>query len=104
MSDIQKRAYDKRLFDIDLGPAMRLEDTIAMIDEVVEVGTSDLTIADITHTGAVVTFSVIGGTAGGGNTQDGYQIAIRWATEGTPMQTLEAFVSLSVFDDHGQRA
>ena len=92
MTDIQKRAYDKRLFDIDLGPAMRAQDTIAMIDAIVEIGTSDLTIDDFLYSGAVVTFSVSGGISG-----CEYKIAIRWATEGAPMQTLETTILLAVF-------
>ena len=90
--NIEKRAYDKRLYDINVGPAMRLADTIAMVDGISEAGVrGDLTIDDIEHTGAVISFSVSGGVAG-----CEYDIVIRWATEGAPMQTLESVVRLVI--------
>ena len=89
---LQKRAYDERVFTVDLGPAMRTSDTIAMIDSVTEQDTSDLTIRDITHTGAVVEFLVEGGTPGAK-----YTIQIRFATEGAPMQMIEATADLVIF-------
>ena len=89
---LQKREYDERVYTVDLGPAMRSEDTIAMIDSVAEEDTTDLTISEVSHTGAVIEFLVSGGTAG-----KKYTLIIRFSTEGAPMQMIETSVDLVVF-------
>ena len=87
---------DTRHLSVDVGPSMGAEHTIRAVTSIEEIGTSDLTISEITHTGAVIAFLCAGGIEG-----QEYQLLIRWQTEpdipvGEPGQTLSAALRLAV--------
>ena len=67
---------DTRHLSVDVGPSMGAEHTIRAVTSIEEIGTSDLTISEITHTGAVIAFLCAGGIEG-----QEYQLLIRWQTE-----------------------
>ena len=85
---LTKRAYDVRLFEVNLGPAMRDTDSIGEIDSITADG---VTIDSIQHGAALVYFRVSGGEA-----TRSYPVTIRFSTAGAPEQMLEALVYLQV--------
>ena len=91
MSDVIKLPGETRELSIDLGPNMPTGDTIASITAVEEIGSDALTISNIMHTGAVVSFLVDGGEQGAE-----YILRIRFVTEGTPPQSLRGEVRLTI--------
>ena len=95
---IEKRAYDTRLFDVSVANAIRDGDTLHSVDGVVVLekrdSASDIMVDDISHTAAVVRFSVSGGDAG-----EDYVLGIRFTTDTTPQQVIESRIRLSVLQD-----
>ena len=92
MSILTKRSYDERLFEVNLGPAIRDTDTIRDVVAVVTDG--DVTISDISHTTGVVTFLASGGDPG-----SRHKITIHFTTASNPVQALEAVVDLEIVPD-----
>ncbi len=92
--DLTKRAFDERIFTADVGPAMRIGDTVSSVDSVTERETSDLTIDQIAHTAATVSFRVAGGVAG-----KGYNIQIRFATNSSPVQMIETVLRMNIISE-----
>jgi len=89
---ITKRSYDSRLFTVNVGPAMRSEDTIASVESVVaDRYGEDLVIDNISFTGAVIQFRASGGSAG-----DSHTITMRFTTNSSPVQMLESVVDLVI--------
>ena len=89
MSTATKREYERRIIEVNLGPRMRPSDTIADVTEIIT--PDDIDIESIIWTGGVCSFIVSGGAAG-----EKYPIIIRFTTEGTPAQRLEAEIELQV--------
>ena len=92
--DLTKRAFDERIFSADVGPAMRPGDTVASVDSVTELDTSDLTIDGIDHRAAVISFRVAGGTPG-----HGYNLQVRFATNTAPIQMIETVLRLNIISE-----
>ena len=89
MGLLTKRAFDVRLFDVNLSPVMRAADTVASVISV----TSDaaLTITNISHGTTGVQFLVAGGAEGAV-----YEILVRFTTTSNPAQRIEARARLVV--------
>ena len=85
---LTKRAAEERTFEVNVGPAMRLEDTIRTVDSVAADG---VTIDDVSHTAAIIRFQAAGGSPGAS-----YTLRLRWTTEQNPEQMLEALVHLVI--------
>ena len=92
MTNLMKRAYDVRNFSVDVGPAMREQDSIMNVVSVEENKTTDLTIDEITHDAAVIFFRVAGGLIA----RKSYQIILRFDTESNPGQMIEVVVGLEI--------
>ena len=86
---INKRAFEARLFGVNLAPRMRTGDTILAISAVL--ADDALTIDSITFTPTACAFRVSGGDPG-----DEFPILIQFTTMGTPTQMLEAEVRLVI--------
>ena len=86
---IRKRPGEARIFEINLGPRMRDDDTIAAIQGI-DVS-DEITIDFQTETAAIVRFRASGGMEG-----QEYPIRVRWTVNSNPVQTLEALVTLHV--------
>ena len=92
MSTITKREYDERLFDINMAPIMREEDTIASVDDIIV--DDIIRITDITHDPSVVQFKAAGGEQG-----KKYPLLIRFTTATNPDQLIEGKISLMIDND-----
>ena len=90
-ADIEKRAFDVRIFSVDVGPAMRASDTIASVTSVAEDSTTDLTIDNVVHSAATISFRIAGGTPG-----KVYDLMIRFVTTGEPTQMIETVLQLLI--------
>ena len=90
MANLTKRAFDERLFDVNLAPVLRSGDTIASIDNPI-IASDDLTISDVTHDATVARMKIAGGEAG-----QIYPILIRLTTSSMPPQRIEAKINLVV--------
>ena len=92
---LTKRAWDQRLYSVNVGPALRDNDSIREILSLEEVESTDLDIKDIRFSAAVIEFTVHGGTPG-----QQYRILIRFAVEGSypsqPRQEVEVAIPLQV--------
>ena len=89
---LTKRPLESRLMEVELGPIMRMQDTIR---EVIEVAGGGLvSISDVSHNDTIVTFLVSGGDAGAL-----IPMRIRIRTESDPIQELVARVDLHVLSD-----
>ena len=86
---IIKRAFEARLFEVNLGPRMRPIDAIMNVTGVLS--DDALTIDSISWTAGVCTFRVTGGERG-----KEYPVLIQFTTEGDPSQTLEAEIQLVI--------
>ena len=94
MSDLTKRAWDRRILHVDLRPALR---TGVMPSQVVSVeaepvsGGDSIVITDISLDGASVSFLASGGTMNGY-----YTLVIRFEVATMPGQRIEAITRLKV--------
>ena len=86
---IRKRASEARIFEVNLGPRMRDNETILDLPTIT--ANDALTIGNITHTAAVVRFLVSGGEAG-----RSYRLTIQFDVASVPPQSLEAIVHLYI--------
>ena len=59
---VTKRSIERRIFEVNVGPAMRDEDSI--LDVVSIDAGADITIDDIEHTAGVIAFRASGGSEG----------------------------------------
>ena len=88
---VTKRAYEQRVFEVNLGPRMRSTDSIGQIDSIEAEDGIAIDDSTITHTSAVVSFRTSGGTPG-----QTYEVRIRFRTSGSPTQMLEALIHVVI--------
>ena len=98
MPKLTKRSWEKRLFTLDLEPALGGV-TISSMDSTNPVTVtaqdgSEITVSDITYAGKKVSFL----TAAGTNRTD-YIVRVRVNTSGSPAQRLEGILPLLVRDE-----
>ena len=97
MPKLTKRSWEKRLFTLDLGPALGGVDISSMdATNPVTVTAPDgaeITVSDITHTTKTVSFLAAAGTD-----QTDYIVRVRVNTSGVPSQRLEGILPLLVRD------
>ena len=88
---LEKRSWETRVFSVDVRPAMRKSDSIGYLVSVDALPPDGVNISGESNSDGVVSFIAAGGAAG-----ERYTVRIRFATQGTPEQMLEAVVGLSV--------
>ena len=89
---ITKRAFEERIFEINLAPRMRPSDVIMQVDDYLV--DDAIAITRITHTATTCQFLAAGGASG-----QIYPILIQFTTEASdpePVQLLEAEVHLQI--------
>ena len=86
---IRKRASEARIFEVNLGPRMRDNETILDLPTIT--ANAAITIDNITHTAAVVRFRASGGEAG-----RSYKLTFQFDVASVPPQSLEAIVNLYI--------
>ena len=86
---VTKRAYEERIFEVNLGPRMRPEDVILDVTGVM--AEDGITIDSISWTAGTCQFRASGGHEGGV-----YPILIQFTTVSNPTQRLEAEVHLVI--------
>ena len=95
MTTLHKRAYDQRVLEVDVAPAMRAGETVSAVISVEGLldgsPTADLQISSVNAGGTVIQCKVAGGTAG-----TLYGLRIRFDTTGAPAERLEVVVDLRV--------
>ena len=98
MTGLTKRAFDRRILHVDLGPALRTGDTPSAVSGVTAAplpfepaGVSVPTVSDISLSGRTVSMLVSGGMTG-----TFYRLTIRFEVASAPVQTLEAVTTLRV--------
>lgn len=91
---LTKRAYDERIFSVDMSPVLRRNDSIvavvAVLAQPLDEEAEELAITSISAHARAVSFRVGGGTA-----LCRYQLVIR-VTTADPAQEIEGVISLDV--------
>ena len=98
MPKLTKRSWEKRIFTVDMEPALAGVDISSMdssapVTVTAQDGTT-LTVSDIDYTTKKVAFLVAGGVE-----NEEYTVRVRVNTNGSPSQRLEAVVPLLVRGD-----
>ena len=96
MSELRKKPYDERLFSVDVGPALREDDTIDSVTSVDVLDgygsvASGVTVSSTSHSGNTVAFLCRGGADG-----EDYVLRLRVAIATTPAQRVETNILLCV--------
>ena len=100
---LQKRVFDDRILEVDLGPVMRTNDEVEAITRITAVPEGDgaaVTIENITKAtlAPATTARGVAFTAGGGSDGGVYELVIRFTTTGAVTQMIEGVIGLRVKD------
>ena len=88
---LTKRAWDRRILHVDLGPALREGDTPSLVESVTVEGDPMVTVTDVSLEGAVVSFLAAGGTPATVSA-----LVIRFQVASSPAQRCETRIGIMV--------
>ena len=94
MSNLTKRAWDRRILHVDLSPVLRSGDTpsrIVSVEATPLSGEAMLSITDISLAGKSVSFLVSGGTA-----DQFHRLIIRFEVDTMPGQMIEGVTGIRI--------
>ena len=95
---LQKRVFDDRIFEVDLSPVMRSNDTVSVITSIEANPEGDGAAVTIGNNTIIEEGRGVSFTGAGGSDRSDYEIVIRFTTAGAVAQTLEGVIGLRVKD------